>query len=155
MEEERVRRALKIASRLKSQDLSVDQVLGSIKKGVTTRNQLRNFCAHNAFVSCVEPQKVVEALEDPDWLEAMHEELNNFKRNKFWSLVERPKGDHNVIGTKWIFKSKQDAHGIVVWNKARLVAQGFSQVEGIDYGATFAPVGRLDSIHISLSYPSH
>src|SRR3954463_5595820 len=49
MEEERVRRALKIASRLKSQDLSVDQVLGSIQKGVTTCSQLRNFCAHNAF----------------------------------------------------------------------------------------------------------
>ena len=92
-------------------------MLGSIKKGVTTRSQLRNFCAHNAFVSCVEPQKVFEALEDPDWLEAMHDELNNFKRNKVWSLVERPKGDHNVIGTKWIFKNKQDAHGVVIRNK--------------------------------------
>jgi len=85
----------------------------------------------------------------------MHEELNNFKRNKVWSLVERPKGDHNVIGTKWIFKNKQDAHGIVVRNKARLVAQGFSQVEGIDYGETFAPVGHLESIRIALAYASH
>src|SRR4051794_35129094 len=139
MEEEIVHRVLKIASRLKSQDLSVDQVLGSIQNGVTTRSQLRNFFAHNAFVYCVEPQKVFEALEDPDWLEAMHDELNNFKRNKVWSLAERPKGDHNVIGTKWIFKNKQDAHGIVIRNKARLVAQGFSQVEGIDYGETFPP----------------
>ena len=104
-------------------------MLGSIRKGVTTRSQLRILCAHNAFVSCVEPQKVVEALEDPDWLEVMHEELNNFKRNKVWSLVERPKGDHNVIGTKWIFKNKQDANGVVIRNKARLVAQGFSQVK--------------------------
>ena len=82
MEEERVRRALKIVSRLKSQDLSEDQVLGSIQKGVTTHSQLRNFCAHNAFVSCVEPQKVGEALEDPDWLEAMHDELNNSSATK-------------------------------------------------------------------------
>src|SRR3954469_2839006 len=155
LEEERARRSLKIATRLKSQDLSVDQVLGSIKKGVITRTQLRNFCAHNAFVSCVEPQKVFEALEDPDWLEAMHDELNNFKRNKVWSLVERPKDTHSVFGTKCIFKNKQDAHGIVVRNKARLVAQGFSQVEGIDYGETFAPVARLESIRIALAYASH
>src|SRR4051812_32213489 len=85
----------------------------------------------------------------------MHEELNNFKSNKVWSLVQRPKGDHNMIGTKWIFKNTQDAHGIVVRNKARLVAQGFSQVEGIDYGETFAPVARLESIHIALAYASH
>src|SRR3954469_5080427 len=90
-----------------------------------------------------------------DWIETMHDELNNFKHNKVWSLVEIPKGDHNVIGTKWIFKNKQDAHGIVVRNKARLVAQGFSRVEGIDYGETFAPVARLESIRIALAYASH
>jgi hypothetical protein len=66
------------------------------------------------FVSCVEPQKVFEALEDLDWLEAMHDELNNFEHNKVWSLVERPKKHHNVIGTKWILKNKQDAHGQVI-----------------------------------------
>ena len=85
----------------------------------------------------------------------MHEELNNFERNKVWSLVERPKDNHNVIGTKWILKNKQDANGIVVRNKARLVAQGFSQVEGIDYGETFAPVAHLESICIALAYASH
>ena len=71
-----------------------------------------------------------------------------------WSLVERPKGDHDVIGTKWIFKNKQDAHGIFIWNKVRLVAQGFSQVEGIDYGENFAPVARLESIRMALAYAS-
>ena len=54
----------------------------------------------------VEPKKVFEALEDYDWVEAMHEELNNFKRNKVWELVEKPKYYLNVIGTKWIFKNK-------------------------------------------------
>ena len=62
---------------------------------------------------------------------------------------------HNVIGTKCIFKNKQDANGVVVRNKARLVAQGYSQVEGINYGETFALVARLESIHMLLAYASH
>jgi hypothetical protein len=85
----------------------------------------------------------------------MHDELNNFECNKVWTLVERPKDCHNVIGTKWIFKNKKDANGIVIRNKARLVAQGFSQVEGTDFGETFAPVARLESIRILLVYASH
>ena len=85
----------------------------------------------------------------------MHEELNNFEHNKVWRLAPRPTGNHNVIGTKWIFKNKQDAHGIIVRNKARLVAQGYSQVEGIDYGETFAPVARLESIRLLIAYTSH
>ncbi|KAK1683679.1 hypothetical protein QYE76_044527 [Lolium multiflorum] len=100
-------------------------------------------------------KQVFEALEDSDWLEAMHEELNNFKRNKVWTLVKKPKECRNVIGTKWIFKNKQDEFGNVVRNKARLVAQGFSQVEGIDFGETYAPVARLESIRILLAYASH
>ena len=58
----------------------------------------------------VEPKKFFETLEDLDWLEAMHEELNNFKCNKVRKLVEKPKECRNVIGTKWIFKNKQDEH---------------------------------------------
>jgi hypothetical protein len=103
----------------------------------------------------VEPQKVVEALEDPSWVEAMHKELNNFEHNKVWSLVEKPKDCRNVIGTKWVFKNKQGANGIFVRNKARLVGQGYSQVEGIDYGETYAPVARLESICILFAYASH
>ena len=85
----------------------------------------------------------------------MHEELNNFKRNKVWTLVEKPSNCRNVIGTKWVFKNKQDEHGIVIRNKARLVAQGYSQVEGVDYGETYAPIARLESIRILLAYASH
>jgi hypothetical protein len=103
----------------------------------------------------VEPQKVFEALEDPNWVEEMHEELYNFERNKVWSLVEKSKDCRNIIETKWVFKNKQDANGIVVRNKDRLVAQGYSQVEGIDYGETYAPVARLKSICILLAYASH
>ena len=73
------RRAAKIASKLSTKGHLMKNVLGSIQKGVSTRRQLANYCEHHAFVSCVEPQKVYEALEDPDWLNAMHEELNNFE----------------------------------------------------------------------------
>jgi hypothetical protein len=94
----------------------VDQILGDISKGVTTRSRLANFCEHYSFVSSIEPFRVVEALQDPDWVLAMHEELNNFKRNEVWTLVPRPK--QNVVGTKWVFRNKQDEHGVVTRNKA-------------------------------------
>jgi hypothetical protein len=58
-------------------------------------------------VSSIEPKKIDEALKDVDWVNAMHEELNNFKRNQVCELVERPKG-HNVTETKWVFRNKQD-----------------------------------------------
>ena len=80
----------------------------------------------------------------------MHQELHQFVRNDVWELVPRPKDTH-VIGTKWIFKSKIDKDGEVVWNKSRLVAQGYTQVEGIDFDESFAPVARLESIWILLS----
>jgi hypothetical protein len=63
----------------------------------------------------------------------MHEELENFERNQVWTLVDPPR-DVNVIGTKWVFKNKQGVDGEVVRNKACIVAQGYSQVEGLDFG---------------------
>jgi hypothetical protein len=84
----------------------MESVTGSVRRGVSTKRQLANFHSHHAYISCVEPQKVFEALEDPDWVEAMHAELNNFESNKVWSLVEKPKDCCNVIGTKQVFKNK-------------------------------------------------
>ena len=81
----------------------------------------------------------------------MHEELNNFTRNQVCELVKRPK-EHNVIETKWVYRNKQDQDGTVVRNKARLVAQGYTQVEGLDFGETYAPVARLEAIKILLAY---
>jgi hypothetical protein len=81
----------------------------------------------------------------------MHEELENFERNKVWILVDPPR-DVNVIGTKWVFKNKQGEDDEVVRNKAHLVAQGYSQVEGLDFGETFAPVTRLEAIRILLAF---
>jgi hypothetical protein len=85
---------------------------------------LANFCEHYSFVSFIELFRVEEALQDPDWVLAMQEELNNFKRNEVWSLVPRPK--QNVVGTKWMFRNKQDEHGVVTRNKARLVEKGYA-----------------------------
>jgi hypothetical protein len=97
-------------------DHPVDNILGDIEKGVTTRSCIVNFCEHYLFISSFEPFKVEDALRDPDWVVAMQEELNNFKRNEVRSLVERPK--QNVVGTKWVFSNKQDEHGVVTRNKA-------------------------------------
>jgi hypothetical protein len=77
-------------------DHPVNNILGSIQRGVTTRSRLTNFCAFYSFVSSLKPLSVEQALEDPDWIIAMEEELNNFKRNEVWELVPRPK--QNVIG---------------------------------------------------------
>jgi hypothetical protein len=81
----------------------------------------------------------------------MHEELENFERNQVWTLVEPP-SDVNVIGTKWVFKNKHGEDGEVVRNKARLVAQGFSQVEDLDFEETFAHVAHLEAIMILLAF---
>jgi hypothetical protein len=83
----------------------------------------------------------------------MQEELNNFKRNEVWSLVPRPK--QNVVGTKWVFCNKQDEHDVVTRNNDRLVAKGYAQVTGLDFGETFAPVARLVLIRILLAYVAH
>ena len=72
----------------------------------------------------------------------MQEELSEFERNQVWNLVPRP-SNKTVIGTKWMFRNKLDANGTVTHNKARLVAQGYRQEEGIDYDETFAPMARL------------
>jgi hypothetical protein len=84
---------------------------------------------------------------------AMQDELNNFQRNKVWSLVETPK--QNVVGTKWVFCNKQDEFGVVTRNKAILVAQGYSQVKGLNFDETFALVARLELIRIILAYATH
>jgi hypothetical protein len=100
-------------------------------------------------LSQVEPKKVEEAQKDESYIEAMHEELHQFTLNDVWSMVPRP-SNHNVIGTKWIFKNKSQENGIVIQNKARLVTQGYTQVEEIDFDETFALVARLESIRVLL-----
>ncbi|GJU56696.1 uncharacterized mitochondrial protein-like protein, partial [Tanacetum coccineum] len=100
-----------------------------------------------------EPKKVIQALADPSWVEAMQDELLQFKLLNVWTLVDLPK-DKWAIGTKWVFINKKDERGIVVKNKARLVAQGLTQEEGIDYDELFAPVARIEAIRLFLAYAS-
>ncbi|GJT89251.1 putative ribonuclease H-like domain-containing protein [Tanacetum coccineum] len=92
-----------------------------------------------------EPKKISEALKDDSWVEAMQEELLQFRLQHVWILVDLPHGA-KVIGTKWVYRNKRDERGVVVRNKARLVAQGHRQEEGIDYDEVFAPVARIEAI---------
>nr|GEW18643.1 zinc finger, CCHC-type [Tanacetum cinerariifolium] len=105
------------------------------------------------FLSQEEPKRVHQALKDPSWIEAMQEELLQFKMQKVWVLVDLPHGKR-AIGTKWVFRNKKDEIGIVVGNKARLVAQRHTHEEGIDYEEVFAPVARIEAIRLFLAYAS-
>nr|GEV14378.1 hypothetical protein [Tanacetum cinerariifolium] len=99
------------------------------------------------------PKRVHQALKDPSWIEAMQEELLQFKMQKVWVLVDLPHGKR-AINTKWVYKNKKDKRGIMIRNKARLVAQGHTQEEGIDYEEVFAPVARIEVIRLFLAYAS-
>jgi hypothetical protein len=102
----------------------------------------------------LEPRTLAEARRRSDWLlweKAIEEELSTLQCAGTWMLVDAPKGA-NVVGSKWVFRAKKDAGGKVVRYKARLVAQGFSQVPGVDYFDTFAPVARLASIRTVLAF---
>ncbi|GKF26796.1 putative ribonuclease H-like domain-containing protein, partial [Tanacetum coccineum] len=97
---------------------------------------------------------ISEALEDESWVDAMQEELLQFKIQKVWILVDLPYGK-KAIGIKWVYRNKKDERGVVVKNKARLVAQGHRQEEGIDYDEVFAPMARIEAIRIFLAFASY
>ncbi|GKA24961.1 retrovirus-related pol polyprotein from transposon TNT 1-94 [Tanacetum coccineum] len=116
-------------------------------------NEIRNIkeSKSHPLENVIEPKNINEALKDESWVVAMQEELNQFVANNVWKLVPNPK-NMTIIGTKWVYKNKLDENGVVSRNKARLVAQGYSQQEGIDYDETYTPVARLESIRILLAY---
>ena len=136
-----------------SKNHPLDNIIGDISKGVTTRNSLKDACNHMAFVSQIEPRNINEAIIDEHWIIAMQDELNQFERNQVWELVPKP-NDHQIIGTKWVFRNKLDENGVIIRNKARLVAKGYNQEEGIDYEETYAPVARLEAIRMLLAFAS-
>ncbi|GJY33988.1 putative ribonuclease H-like domain-containing protein [Tanacetum coccineum] len=133
-------------------DHLVKQIIGDLNSAPQTRIMTKNLeehglfssvqqrinhkdfqnCLFACFLSQVEPKKVIQALQDPSWIEAMQDELLQFKLQKVWTLVDLPNGKR-PIGTKWVFRNKKDERGIMIKNKARLVAQGYTQEEGIDY----------------------
>ncbi|WVZ80909.1 LOW QUALITY PROTEIN: hypothetical protein U9M48_028345 [Paspalum notatum var. saurae] len=139
-----------VPSRQVQRDHPLHRMIGDIHQRVT-RSSVASlaFLSHSIYVASFEPRDVSHALSDPNWVNAMHEELENFERNH--DLVEPPP-NCRPIGTKWVFKNKQGEDGVVVRNKARLAAQGFCQKEGIDYEETFAPVARLEAIRILLAF---
>ncbi|XP_071739960.1 uncharacterized mitochondrial protein AtMg00820-like [Rutidosis leptorrhynchoides] len=105
------------------------------------------------FTDEVHPE---EALKDHSWGGAMQDELSQFERNRVWNLVPTHADvEKKIIGTKWVFKTKMDEDGVVIKNKARLVAHGFRQEEGFDYGETYAPVARMEEIRIFLAFATH
>nr|GFC91745.1 putative ribonuclease H-like domain-containing protein [Tanacetum cinerariifolium] len=83
----------------------------------------------------------------------MQEELLQFKMQKVWVLVDLPYGKRE-IGTKWVYMNKKDERGIVIRNKARLIVQGHTQEDVIDYEEVFAPVARIEAIRLFLAYAS-
>ncbi|GJZ56955.1 ribonuclease H-like domain-containing protein [Tanacetum coccineum] len=103
-----------------------------IKKQRRTNHKYFQNCLFACFLSQVEPKKVIQALTDPSWIEAMQNKLLHFKLQKVWTLFDLPYGKR-AIRTKWVYKNKKYERGIMVRNKARLVAQGYTQEEGIDY----------------------
>ncbi|GJS92712.1 putative ribonuclease H-like domain-containing protein [Tanacetum coccineum] len=144
-------------------DHPIEHVIGDVQSSVQTRRMTTSYselgflsaiyegksyqdlhtCLFACFLSQEEPKRVSKALSDPTWVEAMQEELLQFKLQKVWILVDLPKG-HRAIGTKWVYRNKKDERGIVIRNKARLVAQGHTQEEGIDYDEVFAPMARIE-----------
>ncbi|GKF73316.1 putative ribonuclease H-like domain-containing protein [Tanacetum coccineum] len=115
----------------------------------TNHKDLQN-CLFACFLSQEEPKKVIHALKDPSW---MQDELLQFKLQKVWTLVDLP-SSKRPIGTKWVYRNKKDERGIVIKKKARLVAQGYTQEEGIDYDEVFAPIARIEAIRLFLAYAS-
>ncbi|GJQ91832.1 putative ribonuclease H-like domain-containing protein [Tanacetum coccineum] len=154
-------------------DHLVEQIIGDLNLAPQTRRMTKNLeehglfssvqqrtnhkdfqnCLFACFLSQVEPKKVIQALQDPSWIKAMQDELVQFKLQKVWTLVDLPNGKRS-IGTKWVFRNKKDERGIMIKNKARLVTQGYTQEEGIDYDEVFAPVARIEAIRLFLAYAS-
>ncbi|GKA67400.1 retrovirus-related pol polyprotein from transposon TNT 1-94 [Tanacetum coccineum] len=127
-----------------TKDHLLHNIIGELSRPVSIRLQLHEqalFYYYDAFLTSVEPKTYKESLTQSCWIEAMQEELNEFERLEVWELVPRP-DRVMVITLKWIYKVKLDELGGILKNKARLVARGYRQEEGIDFEESFAPISR-------------
>ncbi|GJY42301.1 putative ribonuclease H-like domain-containing protein [Tanacetum coccineum] len=154
-------------------DHPITNVIGDVKSTIQTRRMTKsnseqgflnavyeqkthdtlNTCLYACFLSQIEPTSIAKALSDSSWVEAMQEELLQFKLQQVWILVDLPIRKR-AIGKKWVFRKKKYERGIVIRNKARLVAQGHRQEEGMAYEEVFAPVARIEAIRLFLAYAS-
>ncbi|GKA87707.1 retrovirus-related pol polyprotein from transposon TNT 1-94, partial [Tanacetum coccineum] len=140
-----------------TKDHPLENIIGALDRPVSTRLQLHEqalFCYYDAFLTSVEPKNYKKALTQACWIEVMQEELHEFERLKVWELVPPPDKAF-VITLKWIYKVKLDELGGILKNKARLVARGYCQEEGIDFEESFAPVARLEAIRIFLAFAAY
>ncbi|GJX50441.1 retrovirus-related pol polyprotein from transposon TNT 1-94 [Tanacetum coccineum] len=140
-----------------TKDHPLQNIIGDPSRPVSTRLQLHEqapFCYYDAFLTSVEPKTYKDALTQSCWIEAMQEELHEFERLEVWKLVPRP-DKVMVITLKWTYKVKLDELGGILKNKARLVAHGYRQEEGIDFKESFAPVARLEAVWIFLAFAAH
>ncbi|GJY35577.1 ribonuclease H-like domain-containing protein [Tanacetum coccineum] len=145
-----------VLTRRKLKESASDQhqaLLSFMYKQNRTNHKDQQTCLFACFLSQEEPKKVSQALADESWVEAMQEELLQFKLQDVWVLCDLPDGKR-VIGTKWVFRNKRDERGTIIKNKARLVAQGYRQEEGVDYDEVFAPVARIEAIRLFLAFAS-
>ncbi|KAA0026117.1 gag-pol polyprotein [Cucumis melo var. makuwa] len=129
----------------KSLKKSSEEIINKKSELIPSAHEKKN---HPASSIIGEPSAGMQTRRK-DKIDYLKMELLQFRRNNVWTLVSKPEGV-NVIGTKWIFKNKIDETGCVTKNKARLVAQGYTQVEGVDFDETFAPVARLQAIRLLL-----
>nr|GFB19453.1 hypothetical protein [Tanacetum cinerariifolium] len=107
-------------------DHPTSQIISDLSSTTQTRSMARGVRDQE------EPKIVHQTLKDPSWIEAMQEELLQFKMQKVWILVDLSYGKR-AIGAKWVYRNKNDERGIIIRNKARLVTQGHTQEKGIDY----------------------
>ncbi|GJR44992.1 putative ribonuclease H-like domain-containing protein [Tanacetum coccineum] len=138
-----------ILTRRKLKESASDQhqaLLSFIYKQNRTNHKDQQTCLFACFLSQEEPKKVSQALADESWVEAMQEELLQFKLQAVWVLCDLPDGKR-VIGTKWVFRNKRDERGTIIKNKARLVAQGYRQEEGVDLISS-CTICRIEAIRL-------
>nr|GEW22210.1 hypothetical protein [Tanacetum cinerariifolium] len=136
-----------------NKNVGAEADFNNLETSITIFNDDFHTCMFACFLSQEEPKRVYQALKDPSWIKAMQEELLQFKIQKVWILVDFLHRKRE-IGTKWVYRNKKDERGIVVRNKARLITQGHTQEEGIDYEEVFAPVARIEAIRLFLAYAS-
>ncbi|GJS08936.1 retrovirus-related pol polyprotein from transposon TNT 1-94 [Tanacetum coccineum] len=136
-----------------TKDHPLANVIGKPSRPVSTRKQLKiddMWCYFDAFLTSIEPMNFKEAMTEPSWIDAMQEEIYKFEWLQVWKLVPYP-DRVMLIKFKWIYKVKKDEFGGILKNKARLVAQGFRQEEGIDFEESFASITRIEYIRIFVS----
>ncbi|GJY14943.1 putative ribonuclease H-like domain-containing protein [Tanacetum coccineum] len=140
-----------------TKDHPIANVIGDPSRSVSTRKQLETdamWCYFDAFLTSIESKNFKQAITEPSWIDTMQEEIHEFERLEVWELV--PCQDNVfLIKLKWIYKVKTDEFGRVLKNKARLVAQGFRQEEGIDFEESFASVTRIEAIRIFVANAAH